>query len=392
LLAPLLPVVGHYQMADYVHCQTEDFVWNTDWKLLTENFMEGYHLPVAHRKTVGAWFPAEETGFPEERHEAFTYQTFIKDQTAKYGLAHPSNTVLTGRWRSTSMMPTVFPTHMYVLAPDHLWYLSLRPKSLGEVHLRFGYALAPEVYASVEDKDAFIAETNAFFDRVNDEDRMVTEGIYQGSRAPLAKGGRLSWLEREIHDFMQYLVRRLDTGEQQRPKLSVARQAATRTILTAIRRSARLPADASSLWIKNHGPLGRYCGPASPGRAVGHHGAHHLASPEDLGPAVPRGVALPGRRPCLASGLAVDAPRLGKPRATCCALADGIAGRGRNRRLCRAVHLRRGALQSGDRRDPYGSRACGRSGHRSACLRATAQSDDASRAAPGGLRLRRRDR
>jgi phenylpropionate dioxygenase-like ring-hydroxylating dioxygenase large terminal subunit len=210
-------------MADYLHCHTEDFVWNTNWKLLTENFMEGYHLPVAHRKTVGAWFPAEETGFPEERHDAFTYQTFIKDGPAKYGLAHPKNTVLTDRWRYTSVMPTVFPTHMYVLAPDHLWYLSLRPKSLGEVYLRFGYALAPEVYESLEDRDGFIAETNAFFDRVNDEDRVVTEGIYQGSRAPLAKGGRLSWLEREIHDFMQYLVRRLDTGEQQRPKLSVAR-------------------------------------------------------------------------------------------------------------------------------------------------------------------------
>ncbi len=34
---------------------------------------------------------------------------------------------------------------MYVLAPDHLWYLSLRPNSVGEVHVRFGAALAPEV-------------------------------------------------------------------------------------------------------------------------------------------------------------------------------------------------------------------------------------------------------
>jgi phenylpropionate dioxygenase-like ring-hydroxylating dioxygenase large terminal subunit len=215
MLAPLLPVVARYRMADYVPCQTEDFVWNTNWKLLTENFMEGYHLPVAHRRTVGAWFPAEETGFPEQRFDAFTYQTFIKDETAKYGRAHPANTRLEDRWRYTSVMPTVFPTHMYVLAPDHLWYLSLRPKSIGEVHLRFGYALAPEVYAGLEDKAAFIAETNEFFDRVNDEDRMVTEGIYQGARAPLARGGRLSWLEREIHDFMQYLLRRLDPGETQ---------------------------------------------------------------------------------------------------------------------------------------------------------------------------------
>nr|WP_298684885.1 SRPBCC family protein [uncultured Dongia sp.] len=224
-LASLLPVVADYRMADYIPCVTEDFTWNTNWKLLTENFMEGYHLPVAHRKTVGAWFPAEETGFPDQQFDAFTYQTFIKDQTAKYGLAHPSNMRLEGRWRYTSVMPTVFPTHMYVLAPDHLWYLSLRPKSLGEVQLRFGYALAPEVYHSLTDRDAFIAETNAFFDLVNDEDKLVVEGIYAGAKAPLAAGGRLSWLEREIHDFMNYLVRRLDLGEaetKRRPALRAA--------------------------------------------------------------------------------------------------------------------------------------------------------------------------
>jgi hypothetical protein len=109
-------------------------------------------------------------------------------------------------------MPTIFPTHMYVLAPDHLWYLSLRPKGTGQVHVRFGAALAPEVLRSLADPQAFIAETVAFFDKVNAEDRFVVEGIYAGSQAPLARPGRLSWLEREIHDFVAYLARRLAGG------------------------------------------------------------------------------------------------------------------------------------------------------------------------------------
>ncbi len=41
--------------------------------------------------------------------------------------------------------------HMYVLAPDHLWYLSLRPEGVGQVQLRFGVALAPEVHAALGD-------------------------------------------------------------------------------------------------------------------------------------------------------------------------------------------------------------------------------------------------
>ncbi len=208
-LAPLLEVVGRYGTPGYVPIVTEDYAWNTNWKLLTENFMEGYHLPVAHKRTVGAWFPADATEFPTAAFDAFTYQTFIKDQTAKYGLAHRDNTRLDGRWRHTSVMPTVFPTHMYVLAPDHLWYLSLRPKSIGEVQIRFGAALAPEVLASLEDPDAAKRELVTFFDQVNEEDRMVVEGIYQGAKAPLSRPGRLSWLEREIHDFIGYLARRL---------------------------------------------------------------------------------------------------------------------------------------------------------------------------------------
>ncbi|MEM6667262.1 MAG: SRPBCC family protein [Pseudomonadota bacterium] len=208
-LAPLESVVARYRMADYVEVVRQTHVWDTNWKLLTENFMEGYHLPVAHRQTVGAWIPLEETGFPDGVHDACTWQTFTKQPDATYGVAHPDNTHLEGQWRVTSVMPTIFPTHMYVLAPDHLWYLSLMPKGVGQVTVRFGAAIAPERLAALDDPDRFLSETVDFFDQVNDEDRFVVEGIYKGARAPLAKAGPLSWLERELHDFHKYLARKL---------------------------------------------------------------------------------------------------------------------------------------------------------------------------------------
>jgi hypothetical protein len=160
---------------------------------------------------VGAWFPVEDTEFPEATYDAFTYQTFTKDENAKYGRAHASNARLEGKWRYTSILPTVFPTHMYVLAPDHLWYLSLRPKGVGEVHVRFSVALAPEVHEALgETRDAWVKELVDFFDSVNAEDKVVVEGIFTGSKAPLASRGPLSWLEREIHDFARYLAKRLE--------------------------------------------------------------------------------------------------------------------------------------------------------------------------------------
>jgi choline monooxygenase len=210
MLKPLAEVTDRYAQEHYVPVAQQDFVWDTNWKLLTENFMESYHLPVAHKATVGAWFPVDTNRFPTEQFDHFTYQTFTKNQDAAYGLAHKDNTRLTDEWRYTSVMPTVFPTHMYVLAPDHLWYLSLRPQGVSEVQVRFGVALAPERLAALGDgKDKFVADTIAFFDKVNDEDKGVVRGIYEGAKAPLSRPGPLSWMEREIHDFTRYLARRL---------------------------------------------------------------------------------------------------------------------------------------------------------------------------------------
>lgn len=217
-LAPLHDVVGRYRMGDYVQVVTQDHLWNTNWKLLTENFMEGYHLPVAHKATVGAWTPPDQCEFPDDVYEAFTYQLFQKTGDATLGTAHPDNTQIEGPWRNTSVLPTVFPTHMTVLAPDHLWYLILRPEGPGQVNVRFGAAIAPEVLAATPDIEGFREEVIGFFDRVNEEDRFVVEGIHEGAKAPLSEAGPLCWLERELHDFQKYLSRRLSGYAARAPK------------------------------------------------------------------------------------------------------------------------------------------------------------------------------
>ncbi len=206
MLAPINDEVAQFRMDRYVPCVTQDHVWQTNWKLLVENFMEGYHLPVAHKSTVGKWFGLEDTVFPEGASPHYTWQTFTKDETATYGRAAEGNDYLEGRWRYTTFMPTVFPAHMYILAPDHVWYLSLRPKGVGEVHVRFGVALAPERLDAFPNKHAALKDLISFFDHVNEEDRAVVEGIFKGAHGALAQAGPLNWLEREIHDFQKYLA------------------------------------------------------------------------------------------------------------------------------------------------------------------------------------------
>ena len=209
-LGELQEVVANYHMANYVPIVQQDHVWNTNWKMLTENFMEGYHLPVTHRGTVGGHFPVEETEFSQlPPNPAFTYQLYTKKETAPVGNAHPDNKVLKGKQRRTSVLPTIFPSHMISLAPDHLWYLSLQPLGYDKVQIRYGAALAPEVLAASEDPDNLINGVIQFLDQVNEEDREVVEGIFKGSNGPLSNAGPLCWLERENHEFTQYIARRL---------------------------------------------------------------------------------------------------------------------------------------------------------------------------------------
>ena len=210
MLAPLSDIIAPYAMEHYITIFNEQHEWDCNWKCLTENFMESYHLPVAHKGTVGAHYVVMDTSFDDRgSFEHFTYQLFTKSDGAPVGNAHPDNKTLTGKWRNISVMPTVFPGHMYVLAPDHLWYLCLQPRGHDKVTIKYGAAVPPEVLSAQSDVDGFIARTKAFLDRVQVEDRGVVEGIFQGALSPLGMPGPLSWLERENHEFTQYLARRL---------------------------------------------------------------------------------------------------------------------------------------------------------------------------------------
>ncbi len=209
-LASLNEILSPYKMENYIDIISEDHVWDTNWKLLTENFMEGYHLPVAHQGTVGPYINLSDTEFDKRgAFESFTYQTFTKNEDAVVGTAHPDNKSLTGKWRHTSVLPTVFPSHMYSLAPDHLWYLSLQPNGTNKVNIKFGAAIAPEVLEDKSDPEKFLNETKEFLYNVQKEDRFVVEGIFKGVNSPLGSPGPLSWLERENHEFTQYIARKL---------------------------------------------------------------------------------------------------------------------------------------------------------------------------------------
>lgn len=205
-LAELDKLVAPYEMANYVETFYEEHVWDTNWKILAENFMESYHLPMLHRATVGPHSKLEEMECPPGL-EAFNYHWITKEASLPIGNAHPDNQRLQGHWRKTTALLAIYPSHLVTLTPGYFWYLSLQPRGVDKVHIRFGGGLAPEF---INDPKAgeYMAQLKKLLDEVNAEDRMGVESVFRGVQAPLATPGHLNRLERPNYDFACYLAKR----------------------------------------------------------------------------------------------------------------------------------------------------------------------------------------
>jgi phenylpropionate dioxygenase-like ring-hydroxylating dioxygenase large terminal subunit len=205
-LAEVRELIDDFQMDTYVETFRETHVWDTNWKILAENFMESYHLPVCHAGTIGGLSKLEEMVCPPGR-RAFNYHTILKDDTLKIALAHPDNTRLKGDRRRTTFLLAVYPSLLITLTPGYFWYLSLHPRGPERVNIIFGGGMSPEFAHSAE-AQGYFAQVKALLDEVNVEDRGCTEKVFRGLGARAARPGHLSHLERPNFDFAQYLAER----------------------------------------------------------------------------------------------------------------------------------------------------------------------------------------
>ena len=197
-------LIADYRMENYIENFNEQFIWNTNWKVLAENFMESYHLPVCHAKTIGGLSKLDEMICPPGL-PTFNYHTILKDDTLKIALAHPANTRMEGDRRRTTYLLAIYPSLLITLTPGYFWYLSLHPHGAGQVRVIFGGGLSPE-FANDPDAQGHFKQLKALLDDVNVEDKGCTERVYRGLCSDMAKPGHLSHLERPNFDFATYIA------------------------------------------------------------------------------------------------------------------------------------------------------------------------------------------
>ncbi|MEM1074799.1 MAG: SRPBCC family protein [Pseudomonadota bacterium] len=207
-LAGVAEKIAGYNMENYSESFYEEHVWDTNWKVLAENFMESYHLPVCHAGTIGSLSRLEDMVCPPGD-PAFNYHTILKDNTLRIAMAHPDNQRLKGDERRMTYLLALYPSLMITLTPGYFWYLSLHPKGPGQVFIRFGGGMSNDFANDPDAKENF-TQLKSLLDDVNIEDRGCTEKVYRGLSSELAQPGHLSHLERPNFDFARYLMAKID--------------------------------------------------------------------------------------------------------------------------------------------------------------------------------------
>jgi phenylpropionate dioxygenase-like ring-hydroxylating dioxygenase large terminal subunit len=200
-------LVGYLDMASYRETFREEFRWATNWKVLAENFMESYHLPVCHSGTIGGSVDLLKMTCPEGS-PAFNYHFIMKNDTVPLSLAHPGNTTLQGDQRRITWLLSIYPALMITLTPGYFWYLSLTPDGPGHVNVLYGGGMSADWCKDPQAAD-HLTTVKALLDAVNIEDKGCVERVYAGISAGLSVPGPLSHLERPNFEFAQYLASRI---------------------------------------------------------------------------------------------------------------------------------------------------------------------------------------
>ncbi|NVK16928.1 MAG: Rieske 2Fe-2S domain-containing protein [Rhodobacteraceae bacterium] len=214
-LAGLSKRLENYQLPKYRTLFRAEEIWDTNWKILVQNFTEGYHLFVAHAQTIE---PAMPTRLANAMHGGAAYSLYEQGRVPGKSYERNSdmqvdNPLLTGEEREKAVLSAIFPCHVMSVVAERTFWLSLQPYGTDRVKVFWGADYYPgAVPEDPEEHAAYAAELKAGFDRINDEDKPIIGGIAQNAKALAAAPGRLSSKERTVWYFQQYLAAQLCKG------------------------------------------------------------------------------------------------------------------------------------------------------------------------------------
>ncbi|MEM8808656.1 MAG: aromatic ring-hydroxylating dioxygenase subunit alpha [Cyanobacteria bacterium P01_G01_bin.38] len=217
-LADLHPLVADWHMADMDIVAELEWDLDINWKNMIENWMEPYHHMGIHVKTLQTAMPAVGC-WTDDYHPHYTrahlpYRQSLIDalKAAEAKGEHfgsfPPLPNLPEPYKYEWTVHTGFPDYLMLTGPNcALWYRML-PISAEKIHLVTTLMVNKEAQAHPDFEQHLAEEVQALKD-FHTEDIEVCTAVQRGFNSIAFQTGRMSHLEKPVHQIQRYLASRI---------------------------------------------------------------------------------------------------------------------------------------------------------------------------------------
>ncbi|MCG4262430.1 aromatic ring-hydroxylating dioxygenase subunit alpha [Acetobacter senegalensis] len=190
----------HFDKMKAIPVRRAHVCWN--WKISLENFSEAYHQPFIHPTTADRDFPAATSVYDDSDGP---YSTFW----IPHRNAEPTKTVvdpvpgMPDSYYSSFFVVNVYPLlHIFTDSATPLW-LDWEMNDVND-HVMVWYMLVPEDKVSDATVEQIKKDFLSFIEPIILEDVDVCNAVAAGVKSDLSRAGRLSHMEKAIHQFQNW--------------------------------------------------------------------------------------------------------------------------------------------------------------------------------------------
>ena len=208
-IGDLCDILAPYQFETMRMGRRLEFDVACNWKAWVENFMEGYHIPTVHRRTISKF---KAINVPQPRGKG-QYDLIWERHPGTLGLLEgdagfPPIETLAGETAEGSRFAIIYPNSMIAMTIDAMWSFECHP--VGPERSRVVLTSCfPGARFDHPDFAALAANYYKRQDIVVEEDNAISEVQQNGLRSPLARRGRFSVKEPIVHSLDNWVLDRV---------------------------------------------------------------------------------------------------------------------------------------------------------------------------------------
>jgi phenylpropionate dioxygenase-like ring-hydroxylating dioxygenase large terminal subunit len=208
-LGDLPEQLGSYGFDDMVCTRRKEYVLDCNWKVYVENAMEAYHVATVHRSTL----QKQKGRMAEQQPTRGEWIALWKEHEGSRALltgdvGFPFIPSLQGRAATGSWYPLIYPSTMFGATKDCMWWLEMHPLSVSQTRLIVGSCF-PKSTVARPDFEEVVQRYYKRWDISIPEDNDISAIQQRGLASPLARPGRLTYLEPLVHDLGNWVLDRV---------------------------------------------------------------------------------------------------------------------------------------------------------------------------------------